>query len=309
MKNITFKSKQELLHRLDEVVELSGFINRLQRIIGSPDDVNVLISSDEVKVHQLNTGAWFHWNVSDPRTAIACLAVSGEYESRETALIMQITKNCRSIVDVGANVGYYSVNIPLMSPSVTRVYAFEPLAEAYEQLCRNIQLNKIDHVVRHFNVAVSNNETSMELFVPKVFGSSATSSVELHPEVANSKVVVDSITLDKLFKNQIIENCDFLKIDVEGGEKFVLEGASELLSVERPVILAEILRKWSLAQGYNANEIILYLRQKGYRSYAIGENLFEINEISDELIETNFLFLNFMNRQHQIIASELEIKE
>jgi FkbM family methyltransferase len=302
-------NKIELLKKLDEVVHFSNELTNFQELLGDSKQVHVIVSSSCIDVHQLETGAKFHWNLSDPRTAVACLAIAGEYEPRETDLVRKISKHCKSVIDVGAIVGYYAVNIPLMSPEVQCLYAFEPLPEVYEQLCKNIQINGIENRVKHFNFAVSNNNLNLELHVPQVFGSSATSSVALHPEVTNKKVVVKSITLDELLHEGIVEACDFLKIDVEGAEKFVLEGANTLLAQEQPVILAEILRKWSHAQGYHASDILTLLKSFGYKCYAIGENLLEIAEISDDLLETNFLFLNIENLHHGIIAAELGIPQ
>jgi hypothetical protein len=120
-------------------------------------------------------------------------------------------------------------------------------------------------------------------------------------------VVVQSIKLDTLFNKGLINSCDFLKIDVEGAEKFVLEGAQLLLSSERPVILAEILRKWSLAQGYKANDVLAMLNSLDYKCYSIGEEINEIQEISEGLQETNFLFFNLRNSVHRKILNKIGV--
>jgi FkbM family methyltransferase len=297
--------KIQLLKKLDQVVQFADKLFDFQSLINNSNRVDIIISSEGVKVYQKETGASFYWNVGDPRTAIACLAITGEYELKETILVSAITKHCKYVVDVGANVGYYAVNIPLMSPSVEKVYAFEPIPDAYEQLSKNVQCNGIESRVKLFNLAVSEIEQDLELFVPKVFGSSATSSVALHPEVSNTKIVVKSRTLDQLTFLGAIEGCDFLKIDVEGAEKFVLEGASRMLSQQQPIILAEILRKWSRAQGYHANDVVLLLKALGYTCYAIGNDLTRVDEIAEDLVETNFLFLTSSNPLHRVVALEL----
>ena len=299
--------KIELLNKLDNVVGLADGVSTLKKLMGASEKVSLTISKDNLRIFQIETGAFFNWEMRDPRTATACLAVAGEYEPKETALISIITQECETVIDVGANVGYYAVNIPLMSSNVKKLYAFEPLPSVYEQLRINVELNNLNSRVEYFNFAVSNNENDIELYVPNTFGSSATSSVELHPEVLSSKVLVKSNTLDNLYRQGLIKSCDFLKIDVEGAEKFVLEGAQLLLSSERPVILAEILRKWSLAQGYKANDVLAMLTSLNYKCYSIGEKLHEIQEISDELQETNFLFFNLGNYKHKKILNNLGI--
>jgi len=299
--------KAELLMRLDFIAGLADQVTALRKLMGNSEKVSLAISKESLTILQIETGATFNWEIQDPRTAIACLAVSGEYEKTETDLIRIISQECDYVVDVGANVGYYAVNIPLMASNVKKLYAFEPLPNVYKQLRVNVELNNLDSRVEPFNLAVSNSQNEIELYVPNTFGSSAASSVELHPEVANSKVRVRSDTLDILYKQRLISKCDFLKIDVEGAEKFVLEGAQQLLSSERPVILAEILRKWSSAQGYQANDILKMLIRMGYKCFSIGEKLSGIEEISDETEETNFLFFNLEKDEHRRILNNLGI--
>ena len=162
--------KVELLRKLDIAAELSSELSKLQNLLSQPNRVKLMVTTDDVRVYQVDTGAYFLWDMTDPRTAIACLAIAGEYEPVETSLISMITKHCKNVIDVGANVGYYAVIIPLVSPNVQNVYAFEPLPEAYECLSQNVRLNGLGGQVFSFNNAVSNNITDLELFVPKVFG-------------------------------------------------------------------------------------------------------------------------------------------
>jgi FkbM family methyltransferase len=304
-KNKLFMDKAELLRKLDIAAEFSNKLSEFRKLLGDSDKVQVIFTETEVRIYQVETGAYFIWDISDPRTAVACLAISGEYEPRETSLICKITKHCKIVIDVGANVGYYAINIPLMSPNVQNLYAFEPLLEAYEQLRKNILINGLGARVFPINRAISDENMELELFIPEVFGTSATSSVQLHPEVVNMSVIVKAVSLNEMYDEGVITGCDFLKIDVEGAEKFVLEGSMSMLEREKPVILAEILRKWSQAQGYDANEIILLLKSIGYRCFAVGESLSEVFNMSDDLEETNFLFLNSGNESHKLIALEI----
>ena len=83
-----------------------------------------------------------------------------------------------------------------------------------------------------------------------------------------------------------------MKCDVEGAELMVVKGAREMLKRDRPIILFELLRKWSRAFGYHPNEVFAELLPLGYQAFAIGKGeVRSIAEIDELTLETNFLFL------------------
>jgi len=89
-----------------------------------------------------------------------------------------------------------------------------------------------------------------------------------------SRAVSVSVTsLDAFLAQQSITNVDFIKMDVEGAELGVLEGAEKLLSGRRrPVILSELADSRTLAWGYEASAIYDFLIARGYRWFAISPN-------------------------------------
>ena len=102
------------------------------------------------------------------------------------------------------------------------------------------------------------------------------------------------MTLDKYIKEKKVQP-DFLKIDVEGAEKNVIEGFhnSLILLKKKNILFIEILRKWSREFGYSATEFFKEIISYGYKCYSSCSNntLKECNGIDDKTIETNFLFI------------------
>ena len=73
----------------------------------------------------------------------------------------------------------------------------------------------------------------------------------------------------------------------------VLDGAMGVITRDRPVMMFELLRKWSQRFGYHPNIVIDRLKSLGYRCFAIGKgDVREIGEIDDATVETNFLFVH-----------------
>ena len=115
------------------------------------------------------------------------------------------------------------------------------------------------------------------------------------------KVTVNLVTLDSFVKENHIRKLDFIKCDVEGGEFNVLKGAKATLKNLKPIVMMELLRKWSEKFGYHPNEVITLFASFEYSCFAIQKNkLHKILEIDEDTIETNFLFLHEVKHQSHI---------
>jgi FkbM family methyltransferase len=143
-----------------------------------------------------------------------------------------------TVFDVGANIGEYSIRQSLRVGAEGRIYAFEPNPDAYSRLLRNIKINNLSNVVS-FPVAVSNSSG-------KVFFSRDTRSTLAGrivdagaPSDPSSEIIsADAVSLDDIVESMGIKRIDVLKIDVEGAEMQVLDGARRhVLPITRNIIL------------------------------------------------------------------------
>ena len=140
----------------------------------------------------------------------------------------QIQKNM-NVIDIGANIGYYTVHLSnLVGPNGT-VFAFEPDPLNFSILEKNIKLNDCKNVVL-INKAVSNSCASTTLFQNSE--NSGGHSL-INSENIQKTITVDTITLDDYFKNITI-SIDLVKIDVEGAEDFVINGGLNFFKIFKP---------------------------------------------------------------------------
>jgi FkbM family methyltransferase len=218
----------------------------------------------------------YFWRISDPRTAIACLAIMGEYEVLETKILKFFAANSEIIFDVGANVGYYAIELGVVLGPTAMIHSFEPVPESFEQLQKNVLLNSASSSVLCNQYAISNSEGKLLLYKPRISGSSASSARNLHPDEEVDTVQVYMTTLDKYLLTNRIDHMDLLKIDVEGSELMVIEGALESIKKYQPIIFAELLRKWCAQFDYSPNEVLEILLPIGYRCFAVSEKLPEV---------------------------------
>jgi len=135
-------------------------------------------------------------------------------------------------VDVGANIGAYSVSL---AKKGFETYSFEPIKSNFDLLNKNLRLNDIKNA-KTFNLAIGNETAKKEIF----FDDHKHGEGSLLIKKGNRKEVVQVDKLDNLFKGKNLKKKILLKVDVEGFEFEVLKGAKNFIKKYRPIILIEV---------------------------------------------------------------------
>jgi len=125
----------------------------------------------------------------------------------------------RIVVDIGANVGYFSLSILAKNPN-TKVYAYEPLPVNFRLLKQYKKENpKLDFNI--YNLALSRQKEILRLHFDANDTFSTAASIFSNHEQPNT-IEVRATTLESIFKEQQIDQIDFLKLDCEGAEYGIL---------------------------------------------------------------------------------------
>jgi len=157
-------------------------------------------------------------------------------------------------LDIGSYIGTHGLP---MSKFAKNVFCFEPNVEIYNCLRENIFLNKIDTIIP-LKVALYDSKGT-ETFYERNTGTSRLASVG--KKGATSKVTqVQTNTIDNLFKE--VNNCRLIKLDVEGAEYKVLQGARDFLKRNKPLLLVETFKitkdklyEWATDNEYSIKHI------------------------------------------------------
>jgi FkbM family methyltransferase len=239
---------------------------------------------------------------NDKRTAPFEILNFDKYEALDADLMYSLIRNGDTIFDIGANIGWYSINFSKKFPD-SKIYSFEPIPNTYIQLDNNISLNKLNNV-KHYNFGFSDEEKKLSFYVSEF--TSVSSSAQNLTEDTNIKLVECNVIPIDFFLKSTPVKIDFIKCDVEGAELFVFKGALETLKIHQPIIFTEMLRKWSAKFNYHPNDIINLLKTLDYKCFsAISKSqLKEVKLVEDSTVETNFIFLN--TKKHQEIISRYE---
>lgn len=184
--------------------------------------------------------------------------------------------------DVGANYGYYSL---LLAPRVSHVHAFEPVTSTRTVLARNVASNGIPNVTIH-DVGLSDSRGVAEI---RLFSSSGNNSLfDVTPGERVRRLgseVIALETLDSLVHDQGLPAPTLIKVDVEGAELFVIQGARRIIRDHLPTIVAEFHEPHFLKAGYRGDDLVTELTDAGYLVLGIpdprhGDDLYPQSEFS-----------------------------
>lgn len=164
-------------------------------------------------------------------------------------------------VDVGANIGKYSILVGKELISKGKVIAFEPMPGNFEILRKNIRLNNLKNIIP-LQIALGNKEKETEFYIDaEGIGGGGHSLIKK----TENKILVKVMKLDNILSDLKIKKIDLIKIDVEGAEADVLLGAIKTLKKDHPKIIFEA---WDTKHFSNVKKILLPLN---YNIRKIGE--------------------------------------
>lgn len=191
----------------------------------------------------------------------------GQYEPEMATCCKKLINPQRDIIDVGANVGFYSVFFAKMLGKSQRVLAIEPTPNALKHLKLNLNDNKIAHKVVIFEgVAL---DTNCLIDVKYIEDREEYSSVGVmnHPSIKGAALKTISTpakTVDEMVDLHALHP-GFVKIDVEGMEHKVFAGMKRTMQVHRPTILAELSDPLLKKNGSSSAQVIASIKCLGYR--------------------------------------------
>lgn len=159
--------------------------------------------------------------------------VYGEWAEGELALLQSLLRPGDVVVEVGANIGTHTLGFANMVGSQGRVIAFEPQSVLFQTLCANVALNGLTQIDCRQLAAGSE---SGQLIAPSINYSCLGNQGGVGLELTGDGEVVEVVTLDNSLQ---VPHLRLIKIDVEGMEKAVIEGAISTIQKHRPFLYVE----------------------------------------------------------------------
>jgi FkbM family methyltransferase len=193
---------------------------------------------------------------------------AGAYEPPETDFVKRHVRAGMAVLDVGANLGWFTVHLADLVGKDGRVDAFEPRSDLFDLLAKTTAENHLTNVTLHKCALGSQNSGGQMIWSLEDLNPGGTNLVPsdfTSPEVKSEPVTIR--TLDSCLAHHI----DFIKMDVEGSEPLVIAGAERILTEDKPTILIEINPSNLLrTSGISTEEFGHLVEKLNYRLYEIA---------------------------------------
>lgn len=203
----------------------------------------------------------------DPHSDLFYRAVMQKcYEPKLVQLCLKYLDKNRDVIDVGANIGFYTVMFAKNITKQRKVLSIEPTKNAIQSLRRNIELNGVIDRVEVFEGVASEREGVTEINTIRGKEEYSTLGKMELPSTQNEKWTSESVkstTLNKLVEDTSLAP-GFIKIDCEGAEYLVLQGAQKVLQAHRPVLFVEIHHSLLIQNSSSAKEVIDLIKAHEY---------------------------------------------
>jgi FkbM family methyltransferase len=212
----------------------------------------------------------------------------GYYEPEEVALVQSLLGPGMNFIDIGAHIGQYAlVGSEQVGPE-GRVHAFEPDPETFSWFASNVERNHLRNVVMN-QMALSSEPGVLDFYISKVNDIGSNSLRE--PRRFSGQVhKVECVLLDDYVRDQGIDQVHLIKMDVEGAEHSVFEGAHELLSSpNRPILMVEFEETRQKVFGYSCEKLAADLEGHGYTLFMIEDGRLIPHRLNPDLYSYNVM--------------------
>lgn len=169
------------------------------------------------------------------------------------------------VIDAGACLGDHTLTYSQIVGTAGRVFAFEPHPVVFSALVHNMaRLNN----VTCFDNGLSNKSGEVMMNTTPNIGASHVVPKVIDQEPSWPKTRVKLVTLDEFLLPQLTR-CDFIHLDAEGMEPWILNGATKLIETFRPALVVELSDRWLKRYGSSEIELVTLIRDLGYSVFAI----------------------------------------
>jgi len=191
---------------------------------------------------------------------------NGCYEPQNVSLIKRHLRIDRDALDIGANIGIFTVFMAKLLASPHRVLSIEPTPDAIRHLLRNLDINGCMYKVIHEQKAATGKKGTYSISIIAGMEEYSTLRHMVLPDTRGKNTISVSIegeTVDALVEKHGLTP-GFMKIDTEGCEGDILAGASQTLRKFHPAILSELDDRMLCNFGATSGEVLKFLNDHGY---------------------------------------------
>ena len=244
---------------------------RWSRFFGEPTG-GVSERARHLRFHQLTEPRFMEWldglrmRIVPGEQISQAVFVSGVYEPCTTSVLRRLLRDGDTFVDVGANVGLFTMLGSRWVGPTGRVLAFEPSEREFTRLRQHVDHNGL-HNVQALRMAVGNQNGTALLRVADAQHSGLNTLEDHFVYTAVHEAYTETVPiarLDELVASHDVRKVDVMKVDVEGGEHHVIAGARETIARDRPAVILEVASATSDPGHQGRSSIEAFFASLGY---------------------------------------------
>ena len=228
--------------------------------------------------------------IVDPKNGFVdrTIYITETWDERVGDALCRFLKKGSVFVDVGTNIGFFSLLASRIVSEEGKVFSFEPIPHCVEQVKKSVSVNKDIHNITIFPFACGVEEGSSKIYLhsSNVGGSSLSSKIGKSATSAPEKELnVRIAKMDSVLGRE--DHIDVIKIDVEGMEFAVLRGAENMLKKHRPILVIEYSPFFYEQIEHGMSEAFVdFIREHRYVFFDIWKNkIIDIEDTTKELLE------------------------
>ncbi|NQU75285.1 MAG: FkbM family methyltransferase [Planctomycetes bacterium] len=188
------------------------------------------------------------------------------YDPAAGSIFHAICRPGDCVVDVGANIGYFTLLAARLVGPTGRVHAFEASPSIAQRLRRNVAINDAPQVTLH-EMAISDRHASATFHTARRDG--GYSSLRDLGSRSVETTVVPCAPLDSFI--EVLPTVRLIKLDVEGAELLALKGMTKLIMRDCPYFIMELTDRYLRQLGGNSAELCRFMTALGYSLYRMGD--------------------------------------
>jgi FkbM family methyltransferase len=215
----------------------------------------------------------------------------GAYEKEIHDILVNELSKCPYPVfaDVGANIGLISLFVQSKIPAV-KIYAFEPGPHQFGLFAKTIASNKLSESINLNNIALSNKSGDFPFAVHRDSDVSGDGFLDTRRAGPSILQTVFTTTMDEWWQKNGCPLVNVIKLDTEGSELWVLQGAKNVLARCQPTIILEISIKNLAVYEHDETDILRFLSENRYQLFTL-DSIMASEENIESLVQNRDAFI------------------
>ena len=222
------------------------------------------LTGDPLREVTMRDGSRARWDLRDEAEAMACWLGEADDAVRD-ALLARVRPDA-VVLDIGANVGWWTVPLARrVGARGGRVVAFEPVPANRARLDWAVAANGVARDVEVVPVALGDKPGELGMWLKSAETGATSGTAALVTGEGESHLKVPVMTLDTWEDAHPLPRCDLMKLDIEGAELLMLQGAERFVAKHRPLIFGEFEAYWLTTFGATFLDVAAWAERMNYR--------------------------------------------